>query len=209
LQAKLLRVLDHGEVLPVGASRPQRVDLRVVAATNRDLHADVEAERFRADLYARIAQWRITLDPLRVRRDDILLIARALLAADPASPPLSANAAEALLLHRWRFNVRELASTVRSAMVAASGTDAIERAHLPSELRADAPPVRREESDDAILPASGQPLTGRELAQLARAMNGNVAEMARHMGTSRVQIYRMLRREKIAVHRYRGAEVDP
>ena len=106
LQPKLLRVLEERRVLPVGATQPVPCDVRVVAATNRDLGAAVAAGAFRGDLFARLAEFTLTLPPLRERREDILpLIERAL---ELPEARLDADLVERLLLYAWPFNVREL-----------------------------------------------------------------------------------------------------
>src|SRR5690606_30247827 len=134
VQPKLLRALATGEVRAVGANRERRVDVRVVAATNRDLRGEVDAERFRGDLYARLAGWTIELPPLRRRKDDVLLLARAFLARDGAPSAIEADAAEALLLYGWPFNVRELEQACASIAVRASGADVVLLDHLPPAL---------------------------------------------------------------------------
>jgi transcriptional regulator with GAF, ATPase, and Fis domain len=116
LQPKLLRALATGEVRAVGSSVTRKVDVRVVAATLRDLDGAVERGAFRGDLYHRLAGWRIAVPPLRTRRDDVIAIANELLARKQA-PPLTADAAEALALHDWPGNVRELEHVLAAAIV--------------------------------------------------------------------------------------------
>src|SRR5262249_7505439 len=118
LQAKLLRALASGEIRAVGSSAARIVDVRVIAATLRDLDAAVRTDRFRADLFNRLAGWRIDVPTLRDRRDDLLAIA-ATFVARRGGPPLSADAAEALVLHDWPGNVRELEREVTAAVVRA------------------------------------------------------------------------------------------
>jgi two-component system, NtrC family, response regulator GlrR len=121
MQVKLLRVLQEGEVTPVGASEPRNVDVRVISATNADLHAAVEAGRFRGDLYFRIAAFPLTLPPLRDRPDDLPLlmdyfIARAAKRHDKRIPGVTADAFRLLASHRWPGNVRELENEVERAV---------------------------------------------------------------------------------------------
>jgi len=143
LQKRLLRVLQEGEATPVGSSRPQRVDVRVVAATHRDLKTEMEAGRFRDDLYYRLAVFPIRLPPLRERGGDIPLLVRHLLdrLADRSSAPvptaLAARAMKALRAHSWPGNVRELFAAVESAAIRARGGE-IRVEHLPPELRGEA-----------------------------------------------------------------------
>ena len=120
-QAKLLRVLEDGEVLRVGGSKPRKVDVRIVTATNRKLRNEVAAGRFRADLYFRLSVIPLRIAPLRERHEDILPLARHFLAfhSTEAGRPLmlSPEAEEALLAHRWPGNVRELENVIERAVV--------------------------------------------------------------------------------------------
>jgi DNA-binding NtrC family response regulator len=120
-QAKLLRVLEDGEVLRVGGSKPRKVDVRIVAATNRKLRSEVAAGRFRADLYFRLSVIPLKIAPLRERREDILPLAHHFLAfhsTDAGRPlMLSPQAEEALLRYSWPGNVRELENVIERAVV--------------------------------------------------------------------------------------------
>jgi transcriptional regulator with GAF, ATPase, and Fis domain len=121
LQVKLLRVLQEGEVTPVGASEPRKVDVRVISATNTDLHAAVEGGRFRDDLYFRIAAFPLTLPPLRERPDDLPLlvnhfVARAAKRHDKRIAGVAGDAFEVLAAHRWPGNVRELENEIERAV---------------------------------------------------------------------------------------------
>ena len=127
LQVKLLRVLQEGEVMPVGATSPRKVDVRIVAATNRDLAEEVAAGRFRADLYYRVHVFPIRLPPLRDRGRDIALLARSFLDHHAARlgrhiPGLSDAARDRLLAWTWPGNIRELANEMeRAALLAPEG----------------------------------------------------------------------------------------
>ena len=138
VQVKLLRVLDTQVVERVGSARPIRLSVRVLAATNRDLAADVRGGRFRADLYYRLAVLQLELPPLTRRREDILPLAEHFLAArrragQPA-PALSRAAAELLVRHAWPGNVRELRNAVEHAAAAACGHQILPT-DLPESLR--------------------------------------------------------------------------
>ncbi len=136
LQAKLLRVLQERSFERVGASQPIRVDIRVVAATNRDLEEEIAAGRFREDLYYRLAVVEIVIPPLRDRREDILPIAQHLLArhSSGSAPRLSSDFSAALALHDWPGNVRELSNVLERALLfGARGELALE--HLPVHLQ--------------------------------------------------------------------------
>ncbi|MDQ8757170.1 sigma 54-interacting transcriptional regulator [Sphingosinicella sp. LHD-64] len=131
LQAKLLRALQEREILPVGAVRPEPIDVRIIACANRDLAAEVEAGRFRADLYWRLNVVPVNLSPLRARRLDIRAIAAAMLLrhtpAGMAMPFPTAAALDRLMNHAWPGNCRELENVIQRALLLHSG----ERIHAP------------------------------------------------------------------------------
>src|SRR5712671_265609 len=191
-QATLLRVLQESEVMPVGATRPVKMDLRVVATTHRDLGALAARELFRPDLLARLDGATIPLPRLRDRREDFGLIAAALIeksAGDAArSVTFSADAARLMLLHDWPLNVRELEKCLASALVLAH-EDRIELEHLPEVVRT--PPKQ---------PSSPEPIREQdqrlreELMKQLRENHGNVTAVARSMGKARTQVQRWLRR---------------
>jgi two-component system response regulator HydG len=138
-QVKLLRALQEREVRRVGENRSRKVDVRVIAATNRDLASDVAAGRFRADLFYRLRVIDIHVPPLRERREDVLPLARAFLAEAARRTRcrvagFTPAAADRLLRHPWPGNVRELHNAVEHAVVLARGTRA-EVADLPEDVR--------------------------------------------------------------------------
>jgi DNA-binding NtrC family response regulator len=119
LQATLLRVLETWNIRPVGSTRDVPVDVRVVAASNRDLVTLVRQGLFRADLYSRLAQWTIHVPALRERREDIPALSRALLSQhDAGERTLTPDLEEALLVHPWPLNVRGLANVLSVAAIA-------------------------------------------------------------------------------------------
>lgn len=130
LQPKLLRTLELREVVPVGATRPVQVDVQVIAATNRDLHGEVTAGRFREDLFFRLNTIHLTVPPLRDRRDDIPLFAAAF-AADCATRfdrpgwTLPAVALRRFMAHSWPGNVRELRQTIMRIAIFEDELDAL------------------------------------------------------------------------------------
>lgn len=136
VQHRLLRVLQERELTPVGASRPVAVDVRVVAATNKDLRVEMEAGRFRDDLYYRLNVVRIELPPLRARKEDIPLLVEAFneRSGRPSHRGCSPMAMRLLQAHRWPGNVRELFAALESAHIRA-GDRRIEAQHLPEEVR--------------------------------------------------------------------------
>jgi DNA-binding NtrC family response regulator len=192
-QPKLLRVLEGGEFERLGASRTQRVDVRVIAATNADLDVEVDAGRFREDLLYRLSVFPLRLPPLRERRDDIVPLARHYLAAasrryrrDP--PVLDASVERALLEHTWAGNVRELAHAMERA--ALLGGDRVST----SDLRLRKPTKPRGMEDMTLDDA--------EAAMLRVAIerhDGNLLRAAEHLGITRQRLYR--RMEKYGLQR--------
>jgi two-component system response regulator AtoC len=157
IQAKLLRALESGELTRVGETAPRIADLRIVAATHRDLQRDVDDGRFRRDLFFRLGAARLELPPLRDRPRDLALLARTLLddaCRQLGRPPLalSAAAAVALLRHDWPGNIRELRHAIDYAAAAApDGAREIEIWHLPATLAAAA---RRTRDAELAAPAA-------------------------------------------------------
>jgi transcriptional regulator of acetoin/glycerol metabolism len=180
-QTRLLRVLAEREVTPVGATTPRTVDLRVIAATHRDLAVLVREGRFREDLLYRLAGARFILPPLRERADLPALIAR-LLAGRPGAPRLSAEAAAALTRHTWPGNVRELVSALDYACALAEGPE-IGLSDLPPAVL----PGPREAA--ALAPAGDDVL---EAALRRRAWN--VSAVARDLGLDRSTVHRRMRK---------------
>lgn len=138
LQAKLLRALQEREVLPIGATRPIPVDVRIIAAANRDLGTEVAEGRFRADLYWRLNVLPLTLAPLSHRRQDIRAIAAAMLLrhapAGKTLPWLTSNALDRLMTHDWPGNARELENVIQRALLLHRG-DRIEADDLAIDRR--------------------------------------------------------------------------
>jgi DNA-binding NtrC family response regulator len=182
-QAVLLRVLQEGEVVPLGADRAVKVDLRLVTATHRQLDAEVDTGRFRADLRARLLGVTVALPALRERREDLGMLTSALL--DRLAPrrdvAFTADAVAALYAYAWPLNIRELERALEAALAVA--TDRIELRHLPAPLRE---PARAPADKDALL-------RERLAASLARH-NGNLAAVARELGKDRTQIRRWMKR---------------
>jgi two-component system response regulator FlrC len=163
LQAKLLRALQEGEVVPVGASHPVKVDVRIIACANRDLPLEVQEGRFRADLFYRLNVFPLALRPLRERPEDIAPLAFALLLRHaPAGSPipwLSSAALDLLAQHGWPGNVRELENVVRRAILLANGEPEIEPRHLhfdrPARLVGAAAEIDPSVSPGAALAGTG------------------------------------------------------
>ena len=197
-QAKLLRVLEDGEVQPLGAERPTRVDVRLISATHKDLAAEVAAGRFRDDLYWRLAVVELELPPLRARGGDVQLLAERFLAraARRLGRPLTGFTPAALAVlagYAWPGNVRELAGELERAAIVAEGVlvDA-------GDLRPRAAPAPGAAGGPARPLAerfAGLDQLERQLVQESlRAAGGNVTEAARLLGISRIMMRRRLER---------------
>lgn len=202
-QAALLRALQEGEVLPVGATEPVRIDVRVLAATHVDLEDAVAVQRFRPDLHARLAGFTFRLPPLHRRREDLGLLIRAILRRHRgAQATFTAHAGRALLRHGWPGNIRELERCVAAALVLA-GDGPIELAHLPESIR---PPGAPAAAIPGLRPRqlSAEDLRRREqIATLLRASHGNVAAVARSLGKARMQVHRWVKRFDLSLADYR------
>ncbi len=193
VQAKLLRVIEDGAVLRVGATRPHQVSVRIVAATRANLTGSVREGSFRDDLYARIAQAVVELPPLRERIEDLpALVRRFLGAGQAAEAPLSEELVEELMLHPWRLNVRELRSLVELLpldnpdLSAPMRLGAITRARMDSYGELQDPAQRREAMD------------GEQLQGLLSKHRGNISRVAASLGVHRYQVYRWMDRFDIA-----------
>jgi transcriptional regulator with GAF, ATPase, and Fis domain len=197
-QAALLRVLQEGEVQSVGATRPVSVDLRVVAATHRDLEALAAQDRFRTDLLARLSGYTFSLPPLRARREDLGLLIRELLRkiAKHGDPIFSSEAARALVVHDWPLNVRELEKCLATALALAPD-GRIDVEHLPASVRS--PPEQKNPPRAEVAEVLSDEDRRRrdELIATLRAHDGNITAAAKAMGKPRTQVQRWLRRWKI------------
>ena len=188
-QASLLRVLETREVRPVGSARGVAVDVRVIAASNRELIGLVQQGVFRADLYARLAQWVIRLPPLRDRRADIPAIARALLVRlGEAGRALGPDLEEAVLVHPWPLNVRGLMNVLSVAAIASPPGGRLE---LGAEVKA-ALQDNLVEQPPTLVHVPSVVLDRSALEALLVRFGGRVAESARQAGISRPKLYRLL-----------------
>lgn len=208
-QASLLRVLQENEVLPVGASKPVSVKLRVLAATHHDLERLANEERFRGDLLARLNGFIIRLPPLRERREDLGLLIHALALRIDSTAVFVFTPEAMRLIFRYEFplNVRELEQVLRAALVLASvdtetGTRTIGVEHLPDTLRN--APQSSQSANSRRGPGSKD--GGERKAQLIAQMQehkGNVSAVARSLGTARMQIHRWIRQFGVNPEDYR------
>jgi len=213
LQATLLRVLESGEIQPVGAAQASHVDVRVLAATDEDLEVAIEEGRFRAPLYYRLSACRIELPPLRKRRDDIgrLLIhflkqeltaaglADRLRPGDGRQPAwLPARLVAELVRYPWPGNVRELQNVVRQMVIAYGDTESVDSREVLARIRSadkETPPP------DAVVNHDGQPRRPAEIGEddLLAAMRDNrfsIGRTAQQLGISRSSLYALIERSR-------------
>ena len=196
LQSKLLRVLQEREIQRIGETTLIPVDVRVIAATNKDLEAAVKAGEFREDLYYRIAVLPIVIPPLRERREDIPLLAKHFLAKhaermDKSVGGISSAALRLLLQYDWPGNVRELENAIECAVLQET-TDVLQANNLPPQL---SPIV--DSRGDAAVPAEVLPLKEVERQALVHALEvaaGDKTQAASSLGINRVTLYRKLKK---------------
>jgi DNA-binding NtrC family response regulator len=223
VQVKLLRILEDRQVRRVGGERPVRVDVRVMAATNRDLEAELRARRFRSDLYFRLAVVTLTVPPLRERRDDIPLLARhyldqfrAALSRPVAS--ISPDAVDALVSYDWPGNVRELINVVERAVLLSHGTE-LGLADLPPPVIAGrrvpggpdalaAPLVDPAWFERPLLDARARVVAAferRYLERLLAATGGRIATTAERAGVNPRTLFDVLQRHGLDKKAFRRA----
>jgi transcriptional regulator with PAS, ATPase and Fis domain len=185
LQAKLLRVLQDGEIRRVGETRPFSVDVRILCATHRDLRLAVAEGRFREDLYYRLNVFCLEVPPLRKRIEDILPLAEAFLAKEKhATGRFTGRAEQALRGHSWPGNVRELGNAVKHGAVL-SGEDDVDLEHLPRELLE--PALKRDTGLCTLAEMERQ-----HILRVLQACGGRHAETAKVLGIGRTTLWRKL-----------------
>ncbi len=199
-QAKMLRVLQEREVLRVGGSAPRAFDVRVIAATNKNLVQEVEAKRFRNDLYFRLNVIPIELPPLSARAQDVLPLAQRFLSRflnrDGRMLQLSEATEAALLNHPWPGNVRELENTIERAVVLARG-ERIEPEDLLLEHVAGLAKTELPTEQGSLQECMDRAAKSRIEVALAQA-SGRRAEAAKALGVDRTTLYRMMKRLGLA-----------
>jgi two-component system, NtrC family, response regulator AtoC len=201
MQAKLLRVLQEKEVRPVGSNEKVNVDVRVIAATNRDLESAYRAGTFRKDLYFRLNVVTVHIPALRERRSDIPMLVHHFLDryARGANMQVTAAAMKSLLQYDWPGNVRELENCVARA-VTLGDREIIDVADLPPSIRSEQPDASSSATDAASLSTTA--LAEMERMTILRVFeqaNGDKALAGRMLGISRATLYRKLKRYNIAV----------
>jgi DNA-binding NtrC family response regulator len=205
MQVKLLRALQDGEIRPVGATRSRQVDARIIAATNKDLEAEVKAGRFREDLFYRLSVVTLQLPPLRERRTDIPLLAenflRRAVREGERSLRLSDEALACLVAYDWAGNVRELQSAIEHAILHARNGE-VTPDDLPPKLQSE--DVRRAAQHSPLsalyadLPTFDE-MERRYLLHVMEATGGNRSRAAEVLGINRRTLYRMAERFGISL----------
>jgi two-component system nitrogen regulation response regulator NtrX len=203
-QAKVLRVLQEGEVERVGSARTLKVDVRVIAATNKDLDAEIEKGTFREDLYFRLSVIPISVPPLRERASDIPALVRHfadLFSRDNNLRPkrFTEPAMDLLQHYRWKGNIREVRNTVERLIIMTPG-DTIDLADLPASIRFD---QRASTPDNAVERTPGTLREFKEVAERAylvqrlREHGWNISKTAEVIGTPRSNLYKKLEQYNI------------
>jgi transcriptional regulator with PAS, ATPase and Fis domain len=211
-QAKLLRVLQSKEVFPLGATTAEHVDVRVTCATHRNLREQAKDGKFRGDLFARLNEHAVSLPPLRQRKEDVYLLAKAF-AARYGRPDvgLTFSFLLALVHYEWPYNVRELESCIKRGLALTGGAP-LDTKHLPEDIaermkgygdkhRAAAP--SRELDTPKGPEVKRHSPTEAELRALLERHEGNVAAVGRELGKERMQVHRWLKKYGIDLDAYR------
>ena len=209
LQAKLLRALQEGEVVPIGSTQPVKVDVRVIACANRDLPTEVAEGRFRPDLYYRLNVFPLALRPLRDRAEDVAPLAFAMLLrhapAGRSLPWISESALAMLKLHGWPGNVRELENVMRRAILLADGQAAITPEHVvfdqPARLVGEPAPLESE--GPRKLSNIVQISEARAIMEVLSQCGGSRVAAARELGISERTL-----RYRLASFREAGIEMN-
>ncbi len=203
VQPKLLRFLEQSEIMPIGEAQPQRVDVRVLAATNADLEQRVAEGKFREDLYYRLSVIRIHVPPLRERREEIPHLSTFLLreASERLGKPdihLSSAALDAFAQYRWPGNVRQLKNEIQRAVALSLPGGTIEPSHLSPEIGATrlpgTVPVARRASLATNLAEAVEHVERELIQSTLDRTGGNISESARVLGLTRRGLYLKLRR---------------
>lgn len=201
LQAKLLRVIENGEFIKVGESKVTKVDVRIIAATNRDLLKEIETGHFRQDLYYRLSVFQIQLPSLKERTSDIVLLASHFLAIfnlkmNKKIKTLSDDFISLLKLHNWPGNIRELKNVLERSVILETG-DTLTRSSLPIEIQ-----QLQEDGQTGALPIlSAFSLASAEKIHIQKVLNytnGNKTETARLLNIALTTLYRKLDEYKIS-----------
>jgi DNA-binding NtrC family response regulator len=195
-QVKLLRVLQEGVIRPLGTTRESQVDVRIVAATNRDLFQEVEMGRFRRDLYYRLNVFPITLPPLRGRTEDIVPLAEGFLARyedQPAPASVAADAARLLETYAWPGNVRELENEIERVVASARGEPEITARMLSPQIQGLASALPPDPGAETLRETMAR-LEAWVLRGALERHGGKRISTARSLGITRECLYKKLKR---------------
>jgi two-component system response regulator HupR/HoxA len=200
LQVKLLRVIQEGEIMPVGYHQPRKVDVRIIASTNRDLKADVEAGRFRQDLFFRINVFSITIPPLRERPRDILPLAEHFLRQSAIKlnrrvGRFKEDTQKLLMVYSWPGNVRELQNEIERLVLLSEAEKDIGSELLSEHISQRAKPTRRSNGN---LKIAIQDLEQEMIRETMERFQQNKSKTARALGISRQSLIEKLRRMRMS-----------
>ena len=203
LQTRLLRVLAEREVMPLGANKPEKVDIRVITATHRNIDAMIQQGEFREDLYYRLNGAQLRLPALRDRADKLYVIRRVFddiikERASSQSPRLRADAISALLAYAWPGNIRQLKNALAFAL-ATSESDEITVHDLPEQCLS-----QRITQQSPHKPADAHGNTDHTLLEMLKSQHWNISAVARALGVSRPTIYRQMQRQGIMPPNWQG-----
>ncbi len=211
-QVKLLRLLETREILPLGAVSPEKVDVRVVSATHRDLAERVQAGQFRGDLYARLNGHAARIPPLRARKEDLrALVAHFLEKHGGGHVTLPAAAMAALCHYDWPYNVRELEAAIKRALalLSAEGAREVELRHLPESVQRAMEGYGTEASSPSLPPPATSaaqravPPEEATMRELLTRHRGNVSAIAKELRKDRVQVHRWMKRYHLSPDDFR------
>jgi transcriptional regulator with PAS, ATPase and Fis domain len=199
VQAKLLHVLDRGEIRPVGATRSRQVDARVICATGCDLRDRIQEGRFLEDLFYRLNDITIRVPALRERREDIPILAQHFFATysrqmDKSLKGFTPEVLRVLLAYEWRGNVRELEKTVKRMVVLADEGDTLGASLLPPEMRQSASPSR---APSRVLKNNVAQLERQMISEALERNRWNKARTARDLGLSYPTLLAKIRQFKL------------
>jgi len=195
LQARLLRVIQEREIVPLGGNKPVQVDIAIISATNCKLHDRMSRGEFREDLYYRLNGLKLALPALR-ERTDLPTLAELILREKLGRPDvtLAPDVLQLLQRHRWRGNIRQLSNLLRSAVIFMESHE-LQLKHLPEDFLEE---LQEQQHAHAVpLQLDSTDIASTECALIRRALDlyqGNMAAAARHLGISRATIYRKIRR---------------
>ncbi len=209
-QAKLLRVLQAREVLPLGATTPEPVDVRVVAATHRDLEKLQREGKFREDLFARLNEYAVELPALHERKEDVFLLTQTFLARHGGTDKTPSFAfMSGLLNYDFPYNVRELEACIKRALALCNGA-ALEPEVLPEAVQEAMSDYGKDSAGRTSQPPEDDDAQGAPdepaLRELLLKHQGNVAAVGRELGKARMQIHRWMKRYGVDIADYRAAD---